>query len=515
MTERLHKIVWLGAVVAAVLFGQDTPGPPARKLPLPADVLNESHLTGEQLLPANRCFLYLELAHAAATIAPGLAKQWSQEVFDLAQQLPSGWNRSALRKNAIQGMAAVDPARAFAMIPSMETPVPISGDIIPEDLRASVAGWVYPQFWSQEQSATRMASIRAQAQTIASTGQYPFAGVVPILEYLAEHDRQQEEAWWSELIRIYHADTPRIRDRDEKFVEFLKATWTIAPAASRKVALEIAVQKILDQPADSSLGKTGGYQAVARTNGAAIALTDPRQALLVRILPLIKESDPGLLDDLAEKIPAFAAAKADGFDLGAVSEATVYGSQNSSSTPQLQAGNMLGEQAMADRATRLVATDPSTALRIALSLNSLRDDALGRISDAITDGGAQGDPTLARNIEEQIEATKNKRLQLNLLVLQASAAQATKPQLAEAAIREGFDLGESLYDEFLQSHPTAGPDEAPAMQPLRRLVRIGMSACAWDTVGYVRQINDVSLRCWLLVDVARALHRPTGAAEKR
>lgn len=222
MTERLHKIVWLGAVVAAVLFGQDTPGPPARKLPLPADVLNESHLTGEQLLPANRCFLYLELAHAAATIAPGLARQWSQEVFDLAQQLPSGWNRSALRKNAIQGMAAVDPARAFAMIPSMETPVPISGDIIPEDLRASVAGWVYPQFWSQEQSATRMASIRAQAQTIASTGQYPFAGVVPILEYLAEHDRQQEEAWWSELIRIYQADTPRIRDRDEKLLSFLR-----------------------------------------------------------------------------------------------------------------------------------------------------------------------------------------------------------------------------------------------------------------------------------------------------
>jgi hypothetical protein len=96
------------AVLAAVALAPAQTGVGHLSLPSATDLLNESYLTGAQLVPLNRLHLLLSLASAAANLSPGLSVKWAEELFQSSSAIPKTWERGMLQKNALQILSRTD-----------------------------------------------------------------------------------------------------------------------------------------------------------------------------------------------------------------------------------------------------------------------------------------------------------------------------------------------------------------------------------------------------------------------
>lgn len=453
-------------------------------LPSAADLLNESYLTGAQLVPLNRLHLLLSLASAAANISPGLSVKWAEELFQSSSAIPKSWERGMLQKNALQILSRADPTRAFGMVDQMDEPVPLDREI-PEDLRAFVTQFIYPSCWAAKPSAARLESIRRQARALSADGQYPVQGILPVFEYLSQRDPAGAQGWWSEIVDWYARDRGAIQDTDRVFVTFLKAAWNDVGPAERRHALETAAKRLARQPESPPPSDRPVYRAKADTTAGQFVLTAPGYTLLLVLLPLIRETAPAILNDLAEKEAVFSKAKSPDFAVLSIKDFWVYPSNGGSGATQAAVGRIAAEREVMDQVAGLVKTDPAGALSLAVQLDRLRDQALSSLDAGLPDSKPEDASAVAKEAARQLKTLDNKELRLRLLVLQAGAARGANDPRAEAALSEGFDLGEDLFEEYVQSHPTAviDPDLAPPLAWLAKLVRIGMRVSPPNTLG--------------------------------
>lgn len=488
----------MSCVFFAVTAGAQTVAGPNADLPSAVDLLKEAYLTGAQLVPANRCRLLLGLARAAVSISPPDAKAWAEESFTSSQGIPKSWERAALQKNALEILAHVEPAEAFDLLASMDEPVAEKG-VIPEDLRAFVAGIIYPSYWASQPSPARLEKIQSQARAIAANGEYPFQGVLHPFEDLSQRHRDQADAWWEEIVGWY-ARGSRIRDADSVFVSFLKDAWKSLAPPTRRRAIEITIKQLMREPESTPGLDRPVYQAIVTTSGGRYNLTSPGKVLVLKLLPEIHEAALGLLSELGGKEAVFRAAQAPNFEIRSINEALVFPKDGSSALPA--SSQILAEQQLLARVAELAPQNPSAALQVAVQLSRLRDDAFSAIGSALHDSTPSAASALADTAARQLQSADNKDIRLQLLALEAQASQVAGGAAAEAALKEGISLGEDMFEEFAQSHPASPVDEAPPLDPLRALVSAGMRLSPWNTVGLVRHLGDPSLRAWLLIEAA-------------
>jgi hypothetical protein len=106
-----------------------------------------------------------------------------------------------------------------------------------------------------------------------------------------------------------------------------------------------------------------------------------------------------------------------------------------------------------------------------------------------------------------IESIKDKSGKVRALAaLARAAAAAGDTKILDSAMKRAFDLGEELFEEYLQIHPTAPILAADAFDELCSVTRTGVRARTEPTLRRVLGISDDLLKAHLLIDAADALH---------
>jgi hypothetical protein len=205
----------------------------------PEQLLVRSYLSGRGFTPQERAFQLILLSEAAIKIQPALTRLWSQEAFQLALTLPTGWNRVAHEKNALVALAQVDPVLAFRLFDSMDATVATQSGDVPEDLRAYGARTILREYWKKK-GLSALDDIRGQAERLGATGQYPFWAMSSIILDVDRQDHLKAQSLFGEALTYYNSGL-RAESTDEEFTVFLNAVWDFIPHPLERQALQLAV----------------------------------------------------------------------------------------------------------------------------------------------------------------------------------------------------------------------------------------------------------------------------------
>lgn len=489
----------LAAAVPANVCAQDAKPAPIthEKERSRTDLLRESYAIGADLVPSQRALLLFQLASAAGPIAPNLSKQWAKDLFNLTFQLDPDWNRSALQKNAVAVLANADPAGAFRML-EMMSPLP-NQTMLGEDLRADAARTVFLLYWNQHRSPGRLAEIRTRSAAIAQDGQYPFLAVSPMLHDSLRRDEPAGLAWFSEISMAYGQGSANIRSSNPDFVAFLRDFWpTLTPAAKRE-ALTPLVSKLTQPDADAS---EWTYRSSVKTSAGAVVFSSRNDQLLFQVMPLVRELDAKWADRLAQDRPAL--SRAAGAATEEVQQAYVTGNA-SSSDQAAAAAEALGRQGQLSRVYDALGKGPGEALQMAGQLGDPHTQllALGGIARGLEIKDTSSSVTVEEQAKRALEASKDPLDKLRALALLAqSTGRVGHTASFVEYMNRGFDLGELLFEEFVQTHPTADVEGAEVIGPLGNLVETGMRFRRFDTLARVERCSNRLLTAYLLIAAA-------------
>lgn len=474
-------------------------------------LLIRSYLVAKQFAPAERAMHLAFLAQISADIAPEFAILWSEELFQLTfTDLPLDWNRSATQRNALITLARVNSSRALELLPLMDLPVVQSSGVMTEDLRANAARAVFSEAWRRHGSAV-LEKLQREARNLGDTGQYPYGAMAPVIKELANRRPDVARALFAESARYYTAGS-RFEVTDREYLEFLQALQGTISSEEMRPALETFV-KLVSEHGGSRNGETWRFQV--HTDRGIVTLQDSSDRLILEALPLIRKIDP----DWANRIIQSRAGLREAGDLGGeiryIEETLVKQLPDSAATPsQLAAAQQRGlEMSRLNNIEALASEKPDEALRLALTITdpALRSVAFARLAA----GAHSSNPKRAAQLFEQsrsiLPGVKEDSEQLDAITaLAQAAAQLGDTDALAAAIEKGFDLGEELFQQDLDTHPYKPAYAGAGLENLHRLTQV---AVKWDsarTVSRIMELQNEVLRAYLLVSAAQALHELKG-----
>ena len=494
----------LAAAMAAASQGQDTkPAPATHDLERsPADLLRESYAAGGEFVPAQRAFLLFRLALVAERIAPDLSAQWAKDLFNLTFELDPDWNRSALQKNAVAVLANIDPAAAFRML-GMMSPLP-NLTTLPEDLRADAAAAVFPRYWKDKKSQSRLDAIRGASGAMAKDGQYPFRAVSPVLHDVLEQDEAAGLAWFSEICLAYRQGNSNIRSANRDFVAFVREFWPKLPSPAKREALTGVIGKLTQPDAN---GGSGAYHARVKTSAGMIEFSSENEQLLFQVMPFVRELDPDWAARLSHDRPAlFGQSGQLGVTTEDVSQVYIGGSGSSDQTAT--AASFLQRQQQLGMVFGALGQGPGQALQIAGQLGDPETQlrALEGIAGSLADSkDTSGGASMAELAKRLLESAKKPLDKVRALAVLAQATARTGDTASfHQYMDRGFDLGELVFEEFVQTHPVADIEDVQVMDPLSSLVATGMRFRPYDTVSRIERCADHLLSAYLLIAAAQA-----------
>ena len=129
--------------------------------------------------------------------------------------------------------------------------------------------------------------------------------------------------------------------------------------------------------------------------------------------------------------------------------------------------------------------------------------ALGGVARGLDSKDTGIQVTIEGQAKQALEASKNPldKVRAFALLAQATAQIGDTASFGEY-MNHGFDLGELLFEEFVQTHPTADVEGAEVMGPLGRLVETGMRFRRFDTLARVERSSNRLLTAYLLIAAA-------------
>jgi hypothetical protein len=462
-------------------------------------LLRNSYLIGRDFVPAQRAFLLFHLATAAENISPDLSKQWAKDLFRVTFELDPDWNRSALQKNAVAVLATTDPVQAFRLLATM-SPLP-NQPILPEDLRADAAKTVFLDYWNNKKTKNRLQAIRVRASAIAADGQYPFSAVSPMLRYLLERDESAGLAWFSEICLAYQQGNPNIRAANPEFVAFVQDFWPTMPTSTRREVLSVLIPKLSEK---DTFASSGAYLTRVKTSFGSFDFSSLNEELLFRVLPLVREADPEWAERLIKEHSA--SFPQTGPQDRVVEEAQVYVGGSGTSGQSRDPGAILQQQAQLGTVFDSLDQDPEKAVQLAGQII----DSHAHLSALEGITANLGEKDLKENavtVEGQaksiLEAATTSLDKVRALVLLAQmSANLGDTDAFHNYMDRGFDMGELVFEEFVQLHPVADIEGAEVFNPLMTLVATGMRFRTADTIARIQQCGDHLLTAYLLIGAA-------------
>lgn len=501
--QRVPSIA-LGLALLTSVWCAAQPVSPA-STPDPVMLLKESYALTAGLTPQTRCGALFSLADAAEPIDPALSKAWANELFTATFDLPPSWNRGAFQKNALALLSSHDPVLAFDRQALMDAPVAIE-DVVPEDLRAYLGISLFTAYGGPKPTVARMRAIRERARAIAADGAYPFLGIAPILKSIWGSDPIEALAWWQEAMG-YFVRQSRVANANEQFLKFLDSMWESLSTAQRQSALE-AARSVLVKGTGYTFAKGAVYRGVLDTNYGSFQLVQRNLVLLARLIPKFREVIPEDLEKMREFAPVFAAAaEHTDFAVREVHEVVTHSGGDSNPLAPAIASSLIDEQRNYEEVKKLAAADPGKALLIAGRMGALQSDAFAMIASVAEQPGSGWSGKLSAGLPEIKEDSKNKILQFWVLLLRARGAIGKGDSSFTSAWNGAFNLGEGLFEEFVQSSAVTDPGDNPYLEPLGKLVRLPMRSEPWTSIERIRRVRNDALKAYLLMDAARGLGR--------
>lgn len=469
----------------------------------PLHLLTESRAAAGELPLLHRAFHLHRLVRAAHKTSPETAADWAEELFWLTLALPKTWNRGALQKNALAELSLHRPDRAWELLDLMDPPLEVEG-VIPEDLRASVAETLFFVYWERDRSNKTIEALRLKATSLGTSGQYPYRAVVPILAELMASDTVQAAAWFDEM-RSFYEKGRRIQSGDEEFAEVLLSFGPRLPRPIVRRALEAAIRGLQkagpDRPGSVFIGEV-------ETSAGIFTLRRRQEIPLIRLMPLLKELHPSLAKEVAEESPVLRAAYKEGLEVRSIREATVVAPRGSGGPPLAAAGEIAEAQRALEDLDRRIEGDPSRALEVAWRIKhpAVREEAFHMLLRSLDHASVEKAQAVLQAISGLDQSDRDADSRLNLLVLRARAAKsAGRLDVAWDSVEEAFELGESLLEKFVQLHPVASIQDAPAMAALSQLTRTATAMDPPRTVFRLRRSRNALFRAHLLAEAAEAM----------
>ncbi len=498
-------------VLAAHAAAQTMPTPdqPPEGIPAPAAVLKESYDASAALFPEERAFLLGFLADAAAAIDPPQAAAWAKEGLRLAQRLPAEWNTLALEKNLLTALAAADAPEAMRGLCLLDGPPKMDDGSIPEDPRAYSTRRIFPAFWSQT-GYRGFDEIRRVSQCLAANGQFPFAGVSPIVATL--HKGHPDDALSLYFLATnYIPARPDIEGASAEIVDFLLARRGEIPGNLLTPAFR-AVVKRLEAQAAAPPRASLNFSSVLSAGKNKLSFDNEAEMLLARVLPDLERLDSALAKKVIEEYPKLAAAGGGQPGKARADSVVVEGQADPATLQAFQTQGL--EYGRLAEVQRLAATDPGAAVSLAstittpdihvqaiaiaaAAMNSSDPSAAGKLLDSSLDG------LLAiQDVSRRIEAS--------LPALRALAARSDMSAFGHL-YRQLLSVGMEAWKADMQAHPVRAPFLSGLYDPLSSLTRLGASLDPPATLAQVRKL-DASARCYLLVPAAQGLADASASA---
>ena len=380
---------------------------------------------------------------------------------------------------------------------------------LPEDPRADAARTVFLRYWNEKRSQSRLEAIRLAAEAIAKDGQYPYRAVSPMLHYLLEQDEPAGLAWFSQISLAYRQGNPNITSANPDFFGFVREFWPILPLAAKREALTALIGKLNQRDVD--IGPQT-HRSRVKTSAGTLELSSRNEQLLLQVMPLVRELDPDWADRLVQDRPAlFRQAGQPGVSIEEVQQVTVSGNSDQTATTadflqrQQQLGGVYAALGRGPGAALQLAgqlTDPSTHLRALEGVAGSLDDTKDTSSMA----------TIGEQAKRVLESAKKPLDRLRALALLAQAtAQAGDTASFHQYMDRGFDLGELVFEEFVQTHPVAAIEGADVLEPLGKLVTTGMQFRRADTIARIERCPDRLLNAYLLIAAAEGERPDSGS----
>jgi hypothetical protein len=495
----LVPVVWL-SIIGTLLAGEESPTPRTDGVNASA-LLVESYRAGKDLVPSERAILLSFLGRTASQHHLSYTTEWAQEALRIASQLPPDWNRLAIQKNALVVLSYADPDHAMALLRSLDLPVEDGNGVFPEDVRSDAARTIFKNYWIQRK-LSGLDEVRSTAAYLGQTGQYPYMAVGFILNDVISHQKTANSeipgAAWSILFDAYasYQRGSKFRTEDEEFVNFLESLRTLLPPARLKSGVEIAVERLTLQKEPAE------YQYISRvqTQKGTASFHNQADALLLDLLPLVREVDAALADKLLENNQALKQVGAAGSTVLASEGAIVTGS---SVSPEEQEHAL--QTARAQEVREIASNQPEQALALS---KTIADPALR--STAMADV-AESRPTQAGEIQSAIAKivptihTGEERLVVLSALAKASWA-AGDIEGFHDALGKSFALGEELFEEDMDARPGQATYVVESYGTLVDLVKTGARVAPTTITAMVRQVDDVQLKAFLLAQLGDVLY---------
>lgn len=482
-------------------IGQPTPGGTAE------DLLKQSYILGAEFVAAERRANLLRLVQVASKIRSPQARTYAEELFNAAKDLPQEANAAALQKTVVVLFSAADLDGAFEMLQRMNPPSSAPEGGLAWDARAQAAAIIFPELWDRAGSPA-LDRLRLEAQRLGETGQYPFAGMRPVISSLLQTDPDTGVSLFIEALTYYRRGS-RDFSADEDFIDFVRNAKDKVPQPLVRDALHVTISNILEKAKAEARETQSVYTVKIHTDKGSATFQSRADELLFQLLPMLRQADPASAERLVETRPALAYARA---IVGEVQfrERTVVHTQGRTVniTPALEQGLELSRFA---QVRVLSEKKPEEALKLSLSLQDpgLRSAALGYVAAAVATQDLKKTTQLMRQAQQLLPEVRGQLDRVRTLASLARAAAAIRESAGLThLLRQGLDLGVEVFQEEMDTHPGWTAFHSEVLDYLSELVRIGARTDKDYIVGYVQGLQNNVLKAWLLLDVAEVLARP-------
>jgi hypothetical protein len=150
-----------------------------------------------------------------------------------------------MQKNALAALAHTNPTRAFELFQGMDPPEPAEDGSFPEDLRASGATTIFPEYW-HSRGHKSLPNLRRESQHLGEAGEYPFLAVAEVLKELGLRNAGTARSWIAEAVSYYRRGS-RIKSADADFVYFIEEVQQVVPLPVLRDAVDAAVDRLVQK----------------------------------------------------------------------------------------------------------------------------------------------------------------------------------------------------------------------------------------------------------------------------
>jgi hypothetical protein len=470
-----------------------------QSMPSPSAIFHEAHALSSNFRPDDRAVVLLAVANGVRTIDIAACRAWSLELFDVSRRLMASDNRRAMQKNALVTLSSVDPKLSARLFKQQD--LPDSDHETYEDNRVFAAGPVFSGLWRIE-GRKSLATVRNLANWMGGTGEYPYQAIGEmILELNKNGYRDSAQALFADAEYAYEGASAGYLSTNEAYVSFLLTAYPATNHALLDKGLRSAVES-LEHAAEKD---KRDIQVQIQNRSGAHAFSSEEDALLYRLIPLLKNVDPDLADSVLHDRKALGT---ESFPLiGETS--TWHGVVSSTQATRSDVSFAFDRQSLED-VLAAKQEDPKRAVLLSdrIATPELRSIALASVlPEYIAVEPSDGKHKL-NDIEAQLGSMRPDKLKLELEVtLVGTYLDLHRDADASALAGKAFDLGTELIAEDMLAHPGQYMYTANGMRDLFDLANLmGRKAPQpWSAWQSIEQVQDDTVRAELLASFGKGL----------